>query len=105
MTVRTLPVSIVTGLDVQDQKWMRHGNCRGVDPDLFNPVEQFERDGRDRCRRAAATYCRPCPSRSACRRYAESRLEQGVWGAVLFQNRNGRIAVEPLLGAPARRAS
>jgi hypothetical protein len=86
--------------DDRDTSWQAEARCKKADPRLFGPVEQFERNGRDRCRRVANLYCRPCPSRNACFQYAEEGEEQGCWGGALFQNRGGKVQVEPLLGAP-----
>ena len=89
-------------VDERDQSWRPQAACLGANPNRFGPIEQHEKDGMDRCRRAAAEFCRRCPVAAACHQYAEQGDEQGVWSGRLRQNRNGRVTVERLFGpAPA----
>lgn len=98
------PVFPVVVADKRDQSWKDVAACRGADPNRFGPIEKHERTGMDRCRRAAAQFCQACPVAAACHRYAEAGDEQGVWAARLRQNRNGKVVVQPLFGAPAEEA-
>lgn len=91
-------------VEERDQSWRPLAKCAGADPNRFGPIEQHERNGLDRCRRAAAEFCRGCPVVAACHRYAEEGDEQGVWAARLRQSRGGKVVVEPLLGEPAESA-
>jgi len=91
------PVFVVP-VDERDQSWREGAACLGADPNRFGPIEQHERDGMDRCRRAAAEFCRGCPVLAACHRYAEAGDESGVWAGRLRQLRGGKVTVEPLLG-------
>lgn len=104
MTVLSVPVSIVSGLDIRDQSWRELSSCLEADPNLFNPIGQRELQGYDRCRQTATTFCRDCPVVSSCFAQAVAGREHGVWSGHLF--RNGEA--EPLLeAAPVarRRAS
>lgn len=104
MTVRTLPVSIVSGLDIRDQSWRDLSACLAADPNLFNPIGQRELQGYDRCRQTATKFCRGCPVAASCLAQAVAGKEHGVWSGHLF--RNGEA--EPLLVATPvteRRAS
>lgn len=104
---RYKPVTVVKPrfapvVEERDQSWRPMAACRGADPNLFGPIEQHEKNGLDRCRRAAAEFCRRCPVAAACHRYAEEGDEQGVWSGRLRQSRGGKVTVERLFGpAPA----
>lgn len=100
-----VPKSVAEQVPVSEQKWMRFAACTGADPERFSPIEKFERTGRDRCRQAAAEFCRRCPVVGACHAFAQATDQQGVWAAQLRQVRGGKTSVEPLLGAPAEAAS
>lgn len=89
-------------VEERDQSWRPLAKCAGADPNRFGPIEQHERNGIGRCRRAAAEFCRDCPVFAACHRYAEDGDEQGVWAARLRQSRGGKVVVEPLLGSVTR---
>lgn len=104
-TVVEVPSGVAEVASVVEQTWMGLAACKTADPERFAPIEKEERAGLDRCRQAAAAFCRRCPVAGSCRRFAAETGQQGVWGAQLRQMRNGRIETEPLLGAPARRAS
>lgn len=77
-----------THTDTDDQ-WMRHGNCHGLDAQLFFP-ESGETGAE------AMAVCAGCPVQLECLRYAIANGEQhGIWGGRTTRQRNmlaGRVA-------------
>lgn len=64
------------------QTWRQHAACRGIDPDLFYPLDQDD-DGE-----AAKQVCVACPVRQACLEHAlTSRETEGVWGGASERER------------------
>ena len=57
--------------------WQRHGNCVGVDPDLFFPER-----GDNAAVAQAKAVCRGCSVRQACLEFSNSDPIEplGVWG-------------------------
>lgn len=64
------------------QTWRQHAACRGIDPDVFYPLDQDDDD------EAAKQVCLACPVRQACLEYAlTSRETDGVWGGASERER------------------
>ncbi|HEV2809421.1 MAG TPA: WhiB family transcriptional regulator [Acidimicrobiales bacterium] len=64
------------------QTWRQHAACRGIDPDIFYPLDQDD-DGE-----AAKQVCAVCPVREACLEHAlTSRETEGVWGGASERER------------------
>jgi WhiB family redox-sensing transcriptional regulator len=61
--------------------WRKHGNCLGVDPDLFFPE-------RGASTREAKAVCQGCAVRDECLEHALSRPEKfGIWGGLSERER------------------
>ncbi len=57
--------------------WRDKGRCRGVDPDVFYPLDD------DACEAAAKMICAGCAVREACLDHAIVNRERiGVWGGL-----------------------
>lgn len=68
-------------------EWMADAACRGLDPDLFVPVERQGPGGDNRHGKALAV-CAECPVRSDCLEYAITNRETfGVWGGTTPKQR------------------
>ncbi len=64
------------------QTWRQHAACRGIDPDVFYPLDEDD-DGE-----AAKEVCTACPVRQACLEHALSHRERdGVWGGATERER------------------
>lgn len=64
-----------------DTSWMADAACRGMDPELFFPVQ-----GEDT--RPAREVCFSCPMRARCLSYAlDNREAYGVWGGLSVKGR------------------
>ena len=64
------------------QTWRQHAACRGIDPDVFYPLDEDD-DGE-----AAKEVCAACPVRQACLEHALSNRERdGVWGGATERER------------------
>ena len=73
-TLRTL-------LDVPD--WKADANCRGVNPDVFFPVEDTRRTVGAAKVATAQAYCRRCDVQAECLAYALANGErEGIWGGL-----------------------
>ena len=60
--------------------WMDMARCRGMDPDLFMPKQQW-RSGHDRSYHPQSfSTCARCEVCDDCLTHALERCEQGVWG-------------------------
>jgi WhiB family transcriptional regulator, redox-sensing transcriptional regulator len=65
----------------QDMSWQDHGNCLGLDPDLFFPE-------RGASTREAKEVCRGCVVRETCLEYALATGEKhGIWGGMSDRER------------------
>lgn len=74
-----LPTS-PAGVDLE-WHWQAHGNCRGVDPNLFFPE-------RGESTRDAKAVCAGCAVRDECLEHALSRPEKfGIWGGLSERER------------------
>lgn len=61
--------------------WKQHGNCLGVDPDLFFPE-------RGASTREAKAVCAGCMVRAQCLEYALDNGEKfGIWGGLSERER------------------
>ncbi|MDQ3462440.1 MAG: WhiB family transcriptional regulator [Actinomycetota bacterium] len=64
------------------QTWRQHAACRGIDPDIFYPLDEDD-DGEE-----AKQVCLACPVRQACLEHAlTSRETEGVWGGASERER------------------
>lgn len=63
------------------EEWQLHGNCVGVDPELFFP-------GRGESSKEAKAVCQDCPVKVDCLEYALANAEKfGVWGGASERER------------------
>ena len=66
--------------------WRNQARCRGVNPEIFHPVNE------DEAADAAKAICELCPVREPCLEYAISAREKdGVWGGVTARERRRMI--------------
>jgi WhiB family transcriptional regulator, redox-sensing transcriptional regulator len=64
-----------------NQTWRQHAACRGVDPEVFYPVNEDEAD-------VAKAICNVCSVRQTCLEYAlTNREREGVWGGATERER------------------
>jgi WhiB family redox-sensing transcriptional regulator len=64
------------------QTWRQHAACRGIEPDIFYPLDEDD-DGEE-----AKQVCLACPVRQACLEHALiSRETEGVWGGASERER------------------
>ncbi|MGI9121081.1 MAG: WhiB family transcriptional regulator [Acidimicrobiales bacterium] len=67
------------------QTWRQHGACRGIDPDVFYPVDD---DGAE----SAKEICAECQVRETCLEHAlATREADGVWGGATERERRRMI--------------
>lgn len=63
------------------QDWRRQAACRGVDPEVFYPVNDEDAE-------EAKEICAGCPVRQPCLEWALSDRERfGVWGGLTERER------------------
>lgn len=63
--------------------WREQARCRGVDPQIFHPVEDDESAADP-----AKAVCELCSVREACLEYAlAAREKDGVWGGMTARER------------------
>lgn len=63
------------------QSWRDKGACRGIDPEVFYPVEDADAE-------QAKSICAVCAVRHACLEHAlTSREKEGVWGGATERER------------------
>lgn len=68
------------------QTWRQHGACRGIDPDIFYPVDD------DDDAEGAKEVCGSCQVRQACLEFALVTHERdGVWGGATERERRRMI--------------
>jgi WhiB family redox-sensing transcriptional regulator len=61
--------------------WRQSAACRGVDPDIFYPVDEDEAE-------EAKAVCAQCNVRQTCLEYALTNRERdGVWGGATEKER------------------
>ena len=61
--------------------WRQRAACRGVDPDIFYPVDSDEAED-------AKNICAGCSVRQACLEWALTHRErEGVWGGATERER------------------
>ncbi len=61
--------------------WRQHAACRGLDPEVFFPVDDDEAG-------VAKAVCAQCPVQETCLEYAlGSRERDGVWGGCTERER------------------
>ena len=66
---------------MNQQTWRQHAACRGLDPDIFYPLEDEEAE-------PAKAVCEQCGVRQACLEYAlAGREKEGVWGGATERER------------------
>lgn len=64
-----------------DQPWRKHGECNGLDPDLFYPATEEDAE-------EAKEICNRCSVRESCLEFALARREKdGVWGGATERDR------------------
>jgi WhiB family redox-sensing transcriptional regulator len=73
------------------QTWRQHAACRGIDPDIFYPLDE-DNDGEGvedvGIGEGAKQVCLACPVRQACLEHAlTSRETEGVWGGASERER------------------
>jgi WhiB family redox-sensing transcriptional regulator len=62
------------------QSWRDKGACRGIDPDVFYPVDDDAEE--------AKAICAVCAVRHACLEHAlANREKEGVWGGATERER------------------
>ncbi|WP_349307491.1 WhiB family transcriptional regulator [Rhodococcus sp. IEGM 1305] len=62
--------------------WQLRARCRGMDINVFFPLDDETRGDRLRRERVAKQICLGCPVLRECRSYAVASLEgSGIWGA------------------------
>lgn len=63
------------------QSWRDKGACRGIDPEVFYPVEDTDAE-------QAKSVCAVCAVRQACLEHAlTAREKEGVWGGATERER------------------
>lgn len=68
------------------QTWRQHGACRGIDPEVFYPLDD------DQDADAAKEVCAQCQVRQACLEFALATSERdGVWGGATERERRRMI--------------
>lgn len=68
-----------------NMSWRQRGACRGLDPDIFYPLDEDEPD-------EAKAICAICPVREPCLEFAlSSREAEGVWGGATARERRRMI--------------
>lgn len=79
--------------------WHRHGECHGVDPDLWFPQNGgSSKEAKDTCKR--------CPYRERCLEEAMERNEEfGVWGGLTARERKRLRKERGLADGSQRRGS
>lgn len=83
--------------------WMTDAACRGLDPDMFVPVEQKGPGGDTRYPEARAV-CARCPVRDGCLDYAIANRELfGIWGGMTPKERRVEAARRTRLATHAAR--
>ncbi|MEW6155605.1 MAG: WhiB family transcriptional regulator [Actinomycetota bacterium] len=61
--------------------WRQRGACRGLDPDIFYPLEDTEAG-------PAKDICAGCPVSELCLEFALSTREgEGIWGGTTARER------------------
>lgn len=61
--------------------WRRHSACRGLDPEIFYPVD-------DEAAAAAKRVCEVCSVQHQCLEFAlQGREKEGVWGGATEKER------------------
>lgn len=61
--------------------WRERGACRGLDPDVFYPVDDDDAD-------EPKAVCSGCPVRETCLEFAiATREAEGVWGGTTGRER------------------
>lgn len=61
--------------------WRDRGACRGIDPDIFYPVNDEDAE-------EAKSICLQCAVRVSCLEYALTKRErEGVWGGATERER------------------
>lgn len=66
---------------MRSQGWRAQAQCKGLDPEIFHPLEEHEAD-------AAKKVCDVCPVRVPCLEYALAvREKDGVWGGCTERER------------------
>jgi WhiB family redox-sensing transcriptional regulator len=63
------------------QSWRDKGACRGIDPEIFYPLEDEDAD-------EAKAICGVCAVRESCLEHAlTAREKEGVWGGATERER------------------
>jgi WhiB family redox-sensing transcriptional regulator len=74
----TLPTSTTS-------TWRNLARCRGVNPEIFHPVNEDDGD-------EAKAICELCPVREPCLEYAiNAREKDGIWGGATARERRRMI--------------
>ncbi|MGH9222834.1 MAG: WhiB family transcriptional regulator [Acidimicrobiales bacterium] len=61
--------------------WRQRGACRGLDPDIFYPLEDSDAG-------PAKSVCAGCPVRDLCLEFAlDTREGEGIWGGTTARER------------------
>lgn len=84
--------------------WMDDANCRGLNPDMFLPVEHLQKPAGARILAEAREVCRRCDVQAECLAYALNGRETGIWAGTTgdqrrrilrAQNRRGPLPTPP----------
>ncbi len=63
--------------------WREQALCRGLDPEIFFPVDDEEESAQE-----AIAICNQCPVQEVCLEWALARREkEGVWGGTTVKER------------------
>jgi WhiB family redox-sensing transcriptional regulator len=71
------------------QRWMLHGACRQMDPELFFPIAI--KGPAERQVEAAKAVCAPCAVRANCLSYALEAMPEGIWGGTTREERRAGL--------------
>jgi WhiB family redox-sensing transcriptional regulator len=75
------PTVITTLPPIPSGTWRNLARCRGVNPEIFHPVNEDDGD-------AAKAVCELCPVREPCLEYAlTAREKDGIWGGLTARER------------------
>lgn len=68
-------------------EWMDDAQCRGMDPDLFLPVENLQKPAGARILADAREVCRRCDVQAECLAFALNGREHGIWAGTTDSQR------------------
>jgi len=75
-------------------EWFADAQCRGLDPNLFLPVENLQKPAGARILAEAREVCRRCDVQAECLAFALNGREVGIWAGTTDSQRR-RIVRNP----------